>query len=205
MGDRSDFMRSVFRGLAEGASKRLGFPLSNLQRLMKKALADASSVSDSQISKALARVPDVREASAVCRDERIWIEATLTDGQRIQLSVIPLGARFAPRGAKEVLFHLEPQELAGRAAVRDLIAAIGALIAHALWAPFLGRLLNPSYDAIAEREGAEVRVDLRSVPAVRAAQQKGLGQLFDFLELSNLHVTDGALRLTVKLPPIFAP
>jgi hypothetical protein len=89
--------------------------------------------------------------------------------------------------------------------VRDLIAAIGALIAHALWAPFLGRLLNPSYDAIAEREGAEVRVDLRSVPAVRMAQQKGLGQLFDFLELSNVHVTDGALRLTVKLPPIFAP
>ena len=31
------------------------------------------------------RVADVKEVSAVCRDERIWIEATLSDGQRVQL------------------------------------------------------------------------------------------------------------------------
>jgi hypothetical protein len=205
MGDRSDFMRSLVRGFAEGASRRLGFPLANLQRLMKDALAQASSVSDRQIAKALARVQDVREASAVCRDERIWIEATLNDGQRVSLSVFPKGARFAPRGPKELLFHVEPEELAGRAAVRDLVGAIAALVAHALWAPFFGRLLNPSYDAIAEREGPEVRVDLRTVPAVRAAQQKGLGQVFDILELGSLHVADGALRLTIKLPALFAP
>lgn len=205
MGNRSDFMKSLVRGFAEGASRRLGFPLSNLQRMLKEALAQASSVSESQISKALARVPEVKEASAVCRDERIWIEATLSDGQRIRLNVTPKGARFAPRGAKEVVFHVEPEEMAMRAQARDLIAAIGALVAHALWAPFFGRLLNPSYDAIAEREGFEVRVDLRTVPAVRSAMAKGLGQLFDLLELQHLHVVDGALRLKVRLPALFAP
>lgn len=205
MGDRADFMRSVLRGFAEGAGKRLGIPLRSLQRLMREAMAQASSVSEAQISKVLARVPDVREASAVCRDECIWIDATLTDGQRIQVAVKPTGARFAPRGAKEVIFHLEPAELAGRACVRDLVAAISALIAHALWGPFFGRLLNPSYDAIAERDGAEVRVDLRTVPAVRAAHQKGLSQMFDLLELSGVYVTDGALRLSIKLPLLFAP
>jgi len=187
------------------ASRRIGLPLASLQRMLKEALQNASSVSERQIAKALTRVPNVREASAVCRDERIWIEATFEEGEPVHVSVAPLGARFAPRGAKELIFDVQPEELAARAAVRDLVAAIAALIAHALWAPFFGRLLNPSFDAIAERDGAEVRVDLRTVPAVRAAQQRGLGQLFDMLELSGLHVEDGVLRLSVKLPPMMIP
>lgn len=204
MGDRSDFVRSLVRGFAEGAGKRLGLPLANLQRLIRDAVLQASSVSDRQITKALTRVASVREASAVCRDERIWIEATFDDGESVQLSVAPLGARFAPRGAKEVLFHVEPEGMAGRARARDLVGAIAALIAHALWAPFFGRLLNPSFDAIAERDGSEVRVDLRSVPAVRAAHKKGMSQLFDMLELGGVGVVDGALRLQIKLPPLLA-
>ncbi len=204
MGDRSDFLRSLVRGFAEGAGRRLGLPLANLQKLFREAVLQASSVSDRQITKALTRVQSVREASAVCRDERIWIEATFEDGESVQLSVAPLGARFAPRGAKEVLFHVEPEGMAGRARARDLVAAIAALIAHALWAPFFGRLLNPSFDAIAERDGSEVRVDLRSVPAVRAAHKKGLSQLLDMLELGGVGVVDGALRLQIKLPPLLA-
>ena len=204
MGDRSDFLRSLVRGFAEGAGRRLGLPLTNLQKLFREAVLQASSVSDRQITKALTRVASVREASAVCRDERIWIEATFEDGESVQLSVAPLGARFAPRGAKEVLFHVEPEGMAGRARARDLVGAIAALIAHALWAPFFGRLLNPSFDAIAERDGSEVRVDLRSVPAVRAAHKKGLSQLFDMLELGGVGVVDGALRLQIKLPPLLA-
>jgi hypothetical protein len=205
MGDRSDFLRSLVRGFAEGAGKRLGLPLANLQRLIREAVQQASSVSERQITKALTRVASVREASAVCRDERIWIEAIFEDGESVQLSVAPLGARFAPRGAKEVLFRIEPEGMAGRARARDLVGAIAALIAHSLWAPFFGRLLNPSFDAIAERDGSEVRVDLRSVPAVRAAHKKGLSQLFDMLELGGLGVVDGALRLQIKLPPLLAP
>jgi hypothetical protein len=205
MGDRSDFVRSLVRGFAEGAGRRLGIPFANLSRMLRDALAQASSVSDRQIAKALTRLPEVREASAVCRDERIWIDATFENGENIKVSVMPLAPRFAPRGAKELSFHVEPEQLAGRANVRDLVGAIAALVAHSLWAPFFGRLLNPSFDAIAERDGAEVRVDLRSVPAVRAAQQKGLAQLFDMLELSSLTVKEGALRLQVKLPPLLMP
>lgn len=202
MGDRADFVRSLIRGLAEGAGRRLGIPFANLARMLREAVAQASSVSDRQIAKALTRLPSVREASAVCRDERIWIEATFDDGENVKVSVMPLAPRFAPRGAKELSFHVEPEQLAGRANVRDLVGAIAALVAHSLWSPFFGRLLNPSFDAIAERDGAQVRVDLRSVPAVRAAQQKGLAQLFDLLELSGLTVNEGALRLHVKLPPL---
>lgn len=202
MGDRSDFLRSLIRGLAEGAGRRLGVPLAHLTRLLREAVAQASSVSDRQIAKALTRLPEVREASAVCRDERIWIDATFDDGENVKVSVMPLPPRFAPRGAKELSFHVEPESLAGRAHVRDLVGAIAALVAHSLWAPFFGRLLNPSFDAIAERDGAQVRVDLRTVPAVRAAHQKGLAQLFDMLELSSLTVREGALRLQIKLPPL---
>lgn len=205
MGDRSDLFRSLVRGFAEGAGRKLGVPFTGLQKWLREALAQASSVSDRQIAKALARVADVKEASAVCRDDRIWIEATFQEGDAVSLSVQPLGARFAPRGAKEVTFRIEPEELAGRAEVRDLVGAIAALVAHTLWAPFLGHLLNPVYDAIAERDGANVRVDLRSVPAVRAAAQRGLMQLFDLFELSGFGVSNGALRLHIRLPGLLAP
>jgi hypothetical protein len=153
MGDRSDFLRSLVRGFAEGAGRRLGIPFAGLQKMLREAMLQASSVSERQITKALTRVASVREASAVCRDERIWIEATFEDGESVQISIAPVGARFAPRGAKEVLFRVEPENMAGRARARDLVGAIAALIAHALWAPFFGRLLNPSFDAIAERDG----------------------------------------------------
>jgi len=205
MSKSSDLLRSLVRGFAEGAGRKLGLPFSGLQKLVRDTLAQISSVDDRQIAKALTRVPGVREASAVCRDERIWIEATFEEGHHVSVSLTPLAARFAPRGAKEVSFRLDPPELAGRAEVRDLVGAIAALVAHTLWAPFFGRVLNPRYDAIAEREGGDVRVDLRSVPAVRAAAQRGLMQLFDVLELSALGVTEGALRLHIRLPALMAP
>jgi hypothetical protein len=205
MGDRSDLVRSLVRGFAEGAGRRLGIPFSGLQKLVREAIAQASSISDRQIAKALTRVAGVHEASVVCRDDRIWIEASFSDGANVSLSVQPLSARFAPRGAKEVSFRVDPPELAGRVEVRDLVGAISALIAHTLWAPFFGRLLNPVYDAIAERDGGDVRVDLRSVPAVRAAAQRGMTQLFDILELSGLGVGDGVLRLHIRLPTLMMP
>jgi hypothetical protein len=205
MGNRADLIRSLVRGLAEGAGKRLGIPLTGVSRFFREALAEVSSVSDRQIATALTRVSGVREASAVCRDDRIWIEATFLEGDPVSVSVEPLTARFAPRGAKEVTFRVEPSELAGRADVRDLVGAIAALVAHTLWAPFVGRVLNPVYDAIAERDGGEVRVDLRSVPAVRAAAQRGLAQLLDVLELSGLGVSNGALRLHIRLPGLLVP
>ena len=205
MGKSSDLLRSLVRGFAEGAGRKLGVPFHGLSRTLRDAFAELSSVNDREIAKALTRVSGVREASAVCRDERIWIEATFDEGDRVSVSLQPLAARFAPRGAKEVSFRLEPSELAGRAEVRDLIGAIAALIAHTLWAPFFGRVANPRYDAIAERDGGDVRVDLRSVPAVRAAAQRGLMQLFDVLELGGLAVTEGALRLHIRLPALMAP
>ena len=205
MSNRGDVIRSLVRAFASGAGKRLGVPWSGLSRYFRELLAEASSVSDRQIATALTRVANVREASAVCRDDRIWIEATFAEGDAVSLSLQPLFARFAPRGAKEVTFRVEPSELAGRADVRDLVGAIAALVAHTLWAPFVGRVLNPRYDAIAEREGSDVRVDLRSVPAVRAAAQRGLAQLLDVLELSGLGVSDGALRLHIRLPGLLAP
>jgi hypothetical protein len=82
---------------------------------------------------------------------------------------------------------------------------VGALIAHTLWSPLLGRPSTVTYDAIAERDEGDVRVDLRTVPAVRIAHQRGLGQMFDVLELNGVHVVDGGLRLKLKLPPLFAP
>ncbi len=205
MSDRADFMKSLVRSFAEGAGRRLAAPLSSLGKLLRSALSQASSISDHQIATALTRLPGVSEASAVCREARIWIEATSSDGLVVRFSLMPTGARFAPRGAKEVIFRIEPEEAANKAFARDLVGAVGALVAHTLWGPFLGHQASPNYDAIAEREGDEVRVDLRSVKAVRSAQQRGLGQLFDVLELGGMEVRDGQLKLRLKLPTLLTP
>ncbi len=204
MSDRSDYMKSLVRGFAEGAGKRLGMPFASLRKLLQAAISQASSITDHQIATALTRVHGVGEASAVCREERIWVEATSSEGLIVRFSMEPAGARFAPRGAKELIFRVEPEEIAAKAFTRDLVGAIAALVAHTLWGPFLGRSLSPQYDAIAEREGNEVRVDLRSVPAVRSAQKRGLGQLFDALELGSIEVRDGSLKLHLKLPPLLS-
>ena len=205
MGDRSDFFRSLVRGFAEGAGKRLGLPLGWPAEVgARGSPTGVVRLGPSDHQGAHARGLRAR-GQRRCRDERIWIEATFDDGESVQISVAPLGARFAPRGAKEVLFHIEPEGMAGRARARDLVGrhcgpdcsrTLGTFLRYACST----RASMPSPSATA----SEVRVDLRSVPAVRAAHKKGLSQLFDMLELGSVGVVDGALRLQIKLPPLLA-
>ena len=204
MGDRSDILRSFVRQAADRASKRLG-PLGSLGKRIRDLAKTAGIVPDSALTKAIGRAPNVTQASVVARDGRLWVEACFGTEQWTRVSFEPREPRFAPRGPKELTFAVDPPELANKAAVRDLVAALAALVAHTLWAPLLGSMEEPVFDAIAERDGSNVRVDLRTVPAVRNAMQSGVGPLFEALELGKVHVVDGGLRLGMKLPPLLGP
>ena len=58
--------------------------------------------------------------------------------------------------------------------------------------------------AIVEREtSGRLRVDLRSVPAVRQfASTQTAAMIFDMLELESIRVEPGALALKLKLPQL---
>ncbi len=58
--------------------------------------------------------------------------------------------------------------------------------------------------ASGDRDGADlVRVDLRTVPAVRRAQGKGpSAMILELLELRAIECEDGEIALVVKLPSL---
>ena len=121
----------------------------------------------------------------------------------LAFALTPRGARFAPRGAKEVLFQVTPAAHVTQAKVRTAVGSLAGAVAHALWAVVLGAPdAEHLVGAIVDRDGNEqVRVDLRSVPAVRALQGRGPAALvIDMLELERLEVEDGQLVLKLKLP-----
>lgn len=204
MGERSDIFRSFVRHAADRATQRLG-PLGSLGKRLRQFARSAGTIPNSAITKAVGRATNVTQASCVCRDGRIWVEVCFGTDDWVRASFAPAGSRFAPRGPKELTFDVEPPEMANKAAVRDLVAALAALVAHTLWAPLLGPQQDPVFDAIAERDGTKVRVDLRTVPAVRAAMQGPMGQMFDALELGRAEVVDEGLRIGMKLPPLLGP
>ena len=124
----------------------------------------------------------------------------MTSGREVQFSLAPRSVRFAPRGAKEISFDVEPPD----AHDTSIVSALAGCIAKATW-PMIAPPGSPDVGgAIVERESpGRVRVDLRSVPAVRRfASTQAATMIFDVLELESLRVEAGALSLKLKLPQL---
>ena len=150
--------------------------------------------------RAALRLPDVTSSSLRCSDGAIHFEAELTNGRWVHAKLFPEKPRFAGRGAKEVVFRVEPPEAAGEPVIRELI---GAIAARALWADVLGQM--PSEEliegAFVERDGAIAHVDLRTVPSVRKAQSGGAAStMIDTLSIERIEVGDHGLQLVIALP-----
>ena len=159
-------------------------------------------IPDEALTRAVAHAEGVREASVVCQGGRIRIDATFDDGKHLEIGLVPWDVRFAPRGAKEVVFRLEPQELGRDRHVPELVAAVATVVAHTLWSVALGGAPIESRGVFVDKEADDLfRVDLRNVPAVRARMTNGgAAAMLEALALGNLRAEDGALSLTLELP-----
>lgn len=159
----------------------------------------------SRLGAGLAHAPGVRSVALLPAAGRLRVDATLDDGEPLQVSITPSAIRFAPRGAKEIVFQIAPADRAGHRGVADLVSALAGLIAHDLYRPALGgpEPLDPS-GAILDREGADrLRVDLRTVPAVRAARgSAAMTILVEVMQVQSLRVEPDGLRLEIALPHI---
>ena len=192
-----------FRSLVRSAARQLQTGLSRTTvGVMRARLLDLSkgrlTIADSVLTAELARIEHVQSVTTACGDGTIHVDATFDDGSSVTVGFRPSLVSFAPRGAKEISFDIEPLELVNDRRTADLAGMIASLIAKTIWSPMLtgAELTMP----IVDREPGGVRIDLRSIPAVRAQLgQQVLGPLFEVLALGSIDVTRGALALTLKL------
>jgi hypothetical protein len=194
--------------MARGAGRgvRAVVPVAGVRRFMTDLRQKRVLIPAARLTGAVAHAPEVRSASVALRDRRIDVDAVFAEGDRLQVGLFPASVRFAPRGAKEVVFQILPADRASDRRVADITAALAGALARDLYriaVPDDGPL--DTGGAIVERDGPDrLRVDLRSVPFVRRSSQSGaLAALLDVLEVASLRVEPSGLRVELRLPGAF--
>lgn len=202
---RIDVVRSWVRTAAEGAGRGLRriVPLHGFKELARDLRLRRIAIPTSRIGSALAHAPEMRSVAVVAGEGRLHVDAVFKDGDALQVAFVPFGVRFAPRGAKELVFRVDPPESTGRMRTLLLASALAGEIAAELYRPALGgsEPEDPS-GAIVDREGNDrLRIDLRTVPAVRrAGSASPLAIMMELLEVSAIQVEGDAVRMELKLP-----
>jgi hypothetical protein len=202
MTDRFDIVRSLVRAAADRAIARVketrvaGATMQLVERLTQQRWR----LTDEALTAAAAHADGVDSAMVACRAGRVYVDASMTNGREVQFSLAPRSVRFAPRGAKEIAFDVEPPGSHDT----SIVGALAGCIAKATW-PMIAPADSPDVGAaIVERESpGRLRVDLRSVPAVRRfSSTQAAAMIFDVLELESLRVETGAIALKLKLPQL---
>ncbi|MCB9614922.1 MAG: hypothetical protein H6721_10800 [Sandaracinus sp.] len=204
---RLDLLRSLLRAGADRARDRLGdvAPLAAVQRMVAELRRQRLVLHERALTQVVAHVPGVRAATVTARHGAILVDVTYRDDETVSCRFFPESARFAPRGAKELVFRVEPPEALRRPRTREVAGALAGAIAQTLWSVALPKPESDDLSgAIVDRDGEEhVRVDLRTVPMVRRVQSKGpAGMVLELLELRGLEAEDGEVALLVKLPAL---
>lgn len=203
MADRLDTLRSYVADAAARAARRLAEvpAVGRLRRRLAQAQRGVLAIAEADLTAALAHAPGVRSATVLARRDALHLDLAFDDGGSWIGSLVPDSVRFAPRGAKEVGFRVEPPERAGDGRLRDVVAVLGGVLARTLWSMLVPPRTPRGLAGNVLREDGGWRVDLRSVPEIRRIPPGSpLGQALDLLELRELRCDDGELRLRVGLP-----
>lgn len=202
MSDRLDELRSLVRLFADRASERVReMPITkNVRRLVTDLQKQRSSVRDEALSSAVTQIAEAESGTATARRGAIHIDLAFTDGRRLVASLEPLAPRFAPRGAKEISFRVEPESAAFDGRLQDAAAAIAAVIGKTLYGMVMPAASFTANGGIVDRDADVLRIDLRNLPALRRAQSGPFGVLLDVFELESLVAEDGELALRLKMP-----
>jgi len=199
-----DRLRSLLRGAAREVTRRATSfaPLVEARRVFGELRQGRIPVPAESLRAQLLRVPDLDSLWIDVTPAGVRVDASFTRGEPVRVTFVPVAARFAPRGAKELVFRVEPPEHAGSARVADLCAALAAAVARAIWAPILPPDDGSAADAIVERDAdAELRVDLRSLTPLR--RLRGPQQaVLDGMPIVGVGATQGALYLQIPVPGV---
>jgi len=204
---RLDVVKSFLRSAALTAGHQLGRVGGGLALRERFAglLGHRLLISDRQLTAAVARIPEVAAATVSSSDGKLRVDAGFHDGGTLAVALTPGRSSFAPRGAKELSLRAEPEASALNPRCGDIAAAVATEVAHALWGPFLRRQPKSGRRALAQRHGDTLVVDMRTVPAVRAAlSQPLLAAGIDAIGLESVTVTPEGLRVIANLPGLEA-
>jgi hypothetical protein len=199
-----DHLRSFVRRAADvaAATANAPSPIKRAKKLVSDLIHKRIEISSAQLTSALAQFPDVDSASVSARDGGLRCDVTFTTGEHLQAVYIPERVSFAPRGAKELTFRIEPASQARSHRAIDVASVLGGVVARSLW-PVRTDTRNVG-GGIVDRHGeATLTVDLRTTPTAQALLRQGqAGALIEVLQLGDVYVTDGALVLVFKLPTL---
>mgnify|MGYP001787489914 CR=1 FL=1 len=202
MTDRFDIVRSLVRAAADRAVDRLASTrvAAATKQLVERLTKQRWRLSDETLTAAAAHAHGVDSAMVACHSGRLFVDASMTNGREVQFSLTPFSVRFAPRGTKEISFDVDPPD----AHDSSIVGALAGCIAKATWPMIASLDAVDMGGAIVERESpGRLRVDLRSVPAVRKfASSQTATMIFDVLELESIRVEPGGLALKLKLPQL---
>jgi hypothetical protein len=199
---RIDVVSSLLRSTARSAASSLRSTqfAGALRRALSELAIGRVVVRDDQLTRAVGRVPGVAAATVSCAHSRVRIDLSFEDGTQLLMALRPAGVAFAPGGAKELSFLVEPPQCAQDLRSRDVLAAIAAEIARSLWRPILARAPHSEHSALVTADDAHLFVDLRSVPEVRWAQsQRLLASVIEALRPRTIDAEPGRLTLMLAL------
>ncbi len=200
---RFDVLKSLVRSAAKAGGERLSklSAVTNARQAFEELRARRSSITEAALSRAITGgVASIRAATVSLRDGRCAVDLDYEDGRSLVFAILPEQTRFAPRGAKEVIFSVEPPEMVDDARAREVVGAFAAAIARALFGPVLGERAEDE-QALVDREGARLRADLRTVPSVRAALEgSALAMALEVISIESFEIEDRVLRVVIALP-----
>lgn len=200
----SDHLRSLVRRAADLAASAANAPgpVQRAKKLVSDLVHRRIEISSAQLTNALAQFPDVESASVSARDGGIRCDVVFTTGEHLQAVYVPERVTFAPRGAKELTFRIEPATQARSHRATDVASVLGGVVARALW-PVRTETRNLG-GAIVDRQGEDrLTVDLRTTPTAQALIRQGqAGALIEVLQLGEIFVGESSLVLVFKLPTL---
>lgn len=204
MSDRLDRFRSLVRRATDGARSvaSVGNPVERVRRVWSELRERRVRVPERVLAKAVLHASRISAASVRARAGRLEIMVELDTGRAVTAVLVPAGVSFAPRGAKEIALEAQPASAANEAVVREIAGIVGSVVARTLWSPFLPGLSKRPDDAgLVDRDGAVLRIDLRSCPAIRAAQSAAPANamLLDLIGIDKLDFDEQGISIQLGL------
>jgi hypothetical protein len=207
---RLDVLRSFVREATAKVRDRAVavVPLDQLKQLADDFRFRRVRIPEASLTRGVAHASMVEEASVHAQRGALYVDARFRgDREPFEALIRPEARAFAPRGAKEVVFHVEPPEAASHPLAADVLSCLAGVIAHHLWAAAgIPRGSDPSGAFVERDAGASFRVDLRTVPAVRSILDGQASQLIvEALVPKELTTEGGALLIELTMPAVFGP
>jgi hypothetical protein len=207
---RLDVLRSFVREATAKVRDRAvaAIPLEQIRELASDVRHRRVRIPEAALTRAVAHAGMVEEASVHAHEGALYVDARFR-GERAPFEAIvrPEVRAFAPRGAKEIAFHVEGADAAAHPLAAEVLSCLAGVIAHHLWAAAGIPLTSDPSGAFIERDlGASFRVDLRTVPAVRAILDGQTSQIIvEALVPKEISASEGALKIELAMPSMFGP